>query len=223
MDWDNKMILINFKIYKETFGDGAIKLAKIIKEVADKSKIRIVITTSALDAVRVKEKTGAEVWLQNIDEYNNGKHTGWVSMEQAMALGIKGGLINHFEHQVPRGTAQRIIKSKPNGFEIMCCVKSTGQIERWTAKAKPDWILYEPPEFIGSSTDSVATKPESIKNAVTWCGEVPLMVGAGVKSKQDVEVSLKMGAKAIGLASALVLSQNPKKLLESLVEGFSSV
>jgi len=216
------MILVNFKIYKETFGDGAIKLAKIVKEVADKYKIRIVITACALDAVRIKEETGAEVWLQSVDEYGDGKHTGWVSMQQAMALGIKGSLINHFEHQIPRGTVQKIIKNKPNGFEIMCCVKSLGQIEKWAVKAKPDWMFYEPPDLIGSSKESVATRPESIKNAVVLCGKIPLMVGAGIKSRKDVEVSLKMGAKAIGLASAWVLGPNPKELLESLAEGFKT-
>jgi triosephosphate isomerase len=218
------MILINFKIYKETFGEGAIKLAKIVKEVTDKYKIRIVITTSALDAVRIKEKTGAEVWLQNVDEYNEGKHTGFLSMEQAMGLGIMGSLINHSEHQIPRGTAQKIIKNKPEGFELMCGAKSIGQIERWVASAKPDWILYEPPELIASKDKSVATEePKMIKNAVEKAMNVPVMVGAGIKCKQDVEVSLKMGAKAVGLSSAFVLGQNPKELLESLAEGFISV
>lgn len=218
------MILINFKIYKETFREGAVKLAEIIKEVSDKYKIRIIITASALEAVKIKEKTGAEVWLQNVDEYNEGKHTGWVSMEQAINSGIKGSLINHSEHQIPRGTAQKIIKNKPEGFELMCCAKSIGQIETWVAKAKPDWILYEPPELIASTDKSVATeRPEMIKNAVEKAMNVPMMVGAGIKSKEDVMISLKMGAKAVGLSSAFVLGQNPKELLESLAEGFISV
>ena len=218
------MILINFKIYKETFGEEAIRLAEIIKKVAEKSKIRIVIATSALDAVQIKEKTGAEVWLQNVDEYDVGKHTGWISMEQAISWGIKGSLINHSEHQIPKGTVQKIIKNKPENFEIMCCVKSMGQIEKWVARAKPDWILYEPPELVASKDKSVATeKPKVIKNAVELCGGIPLMVGAGVKDKKDVEVSLKMGAKAVGLSSAFVLGKNPKELLEKLAEGFVSV
>jgi triosephosphate isomerase len=218
------MILVNFKIYKETFGDNALNLAKICKETADKYKIRIVVAASSLDAVRIKDKTGAEVWLQEVDEYSDGKHTGRVSMEQAMDLGIKGSLINHSENQLPRGTVQKIIKNRPKGFELVCCVKSLGQIERWVALAKPDWILYEPPELIASTDKSVATeKPKAIENAVKLCLRVPLMVGAGVKSRQDVETSLKMGARAVGLASAFVLAANPKKLLENLAEGFISV
>ena len=215
------MILINFKIYKETWGEEAIKLANIIKEVADKHKVRIVIAASALDAVRIREKTGTEVWLQNIDEYSEGKVTGWISPYQAMDLGIKGSLLNHSEHKIPKGKVLKIVKNRPKEFEIMVCAHSVGQIE-WIVKANPDWILYEPPELIASKEKSVATeKPEVIGHVAEKCGNVSLIVGAGIKDREDVEVSLKMGAKGVGLASAFVLGSEPKKILEELAVGFS--
>jgi len=218
------MILINFKTYKETFGEGAIKLGHIVKEVADKYKIRIVIATATIDAIRVKQETGADVWLQSVDEFNEGKYTGWTSMKQSMQAGIRGSLLNHSERQRPKGTVQKIISGKPNGFEIMCCVKSLGQIEGWVDKLAPEWILYEPPELIASKDKSVATeKPEIIKNAVTLVKNSKLIVGAGIKSKQDVEVCLKMGAKGVGLSSAFVLSENPKEVLEEIAAGFNGI
>lgn len=217
------MIIINFKIYQETFGEKALKLAKIVKEVSDKYKIRIIITAPALDAYRIQAETGAEVWLQNIDEYRDGKHTGWVSSDQALKLGIKGSLLNHFEHQIPKGTAQKIIKNKAPDFKIICCAKHVGQIDSWIAGAKPDYILYEPPELIGSSTSSVASLPDSIKKAVKSSGDIPLIVGAGVKSRQDVITSLKIGAKSVGLASAFVLGQDPRALLEEIAKGFDVI
>jgi isopentenyl diphosphate isomerase/L-lactate dehydrogenase-like FMN-dependent dehydrogenase len=69
----------------------------------------------------------------------------------------------------------------------------------------------------------VATRPESIKKAVELSGKIPLMVGAGVKSKEDVLVSLKMGAKAVGLASNFVLSDYPRKVLEDIASGFNGI
>lgn len=218
------MILINFKIYQETFGKNAIELGKIIKEVSDTHKVRIVVSTSALDACTIIKEAGAEVWLQNVDEYLEGKHTGWISAKQAYALGVKGSLINHSEHKIPKGKIVKIIKSKPTGFEIMCCVSSVGQIKSWTNKIKPDWVLYEPPELIASQDKSVATEnPNIIMSAAKALGETKLLVGAGVKNKQDVEVSLKMGAKGVGLSSAFVLSQNPKSLLEEIASGFDGI
>lgn len=217
------MILINFKIYQETFGDKALKLAKIIKEVSASSKTEIVITTSALDAYRLKEATSLKIWLQNVDEYSDGKHTGWISASQALTLGIDGSLLNHSEHQIPKGTAQKIIKNRPDGFKIVCCAKSVGQIKTWIAKAKPDYILYEPPELIASPTDSVASKPDTIKNALLACGKVLLMVGAGIKSQKDVTTCLKLGVKSIGLSSALVLNEDPSKLLKELISPFDAI
>lgn len=212
------MIIVNFKIYKETFGNKAVELAKIVKEVVDNYKLRIILSASALDAWRLKE-LGIEVWLQNVDEYAEGKHSGWVSMEQAMAMRIKGSLLNHSENQKPKGTVQKIVKNKPNDFEIMCCAKSVGQID-WINSAKPDYILYEPPELIGSTTDSVASRPESIKKAVEKTTNSRLIVGAGVKSAQDVKVALSLGAKGVGLASAFVLGKNPREVLEDIASGF---
>lgn len=217
------MILINFKIYQETFGDKALDLANSIKQVASSSKIDIVLTCSALDAYRIKSATGLKVWLQNIDEYLDGKHTGWISPSQAQALGINGSLLNHSEHQIPQGTARKIIKNKPDNFSIVCCAKSIGQIKTWVAKAKPDYILYEPPELIASPTDSVASRPDSIKNALIACASVPLLVGAGIKSRLDVTTSLKMGARGVGLASAFVLSDDPQSLLQDIVSGFDAI
>ncbi|MFA5025150.1 MAG: triose-phosphate isomerase [Candidatus Shapirobacteria bacterium] len=218
------MILINYKIYRETFGNKAIELAKIIKEVGDKYKIRTVVTTSALDALKVQRETGVEVWLQNVDEFDEGKHTGWISAQQAYDLGIKGSLINHSEHKIPKGKIAKIIKSKPADFEIMCCVASVSQIKQWTNKLKPEWVLYEPPELIASKDKSVATEnPDMIKSAAQALNGVKLLVGAGVKSRQDVKVSLNMGAKGVGLASAFVLNNNPQALLEEIASGFDGI
>jgi triosephosphate isomerase (TIM) len=218
------MILINFKIYKETFGEGAVRLAKIVKKVANESKMRMVIVASALDAVRIKQETEAEVWLQNVDEYDEGKHTGWISMEQAMALGIKGSLLNHSEHKIAKGTVLKILKNRPEGFEICLCVGSVGQIEKWGVKAKPNYIMYEPAALIGSKDKSIATEePTMIKNAVDKANGISVIAGAGIKSRKDVEISLKMGAKGMVSASDFVLATDPEKELKELVSGFTGI
>ncbi|PIU73607.1 hypothetical protein COS78_01285 [Candidatus Shapirobacteria bacterium CG06_land_8_20_14_3_00_40_12] len=218
------MILVNFKIYSETFGDGAIKLAKIVKDIGDKYKIRTIVTTSALDALRISRETGVEVWLQNVDQYSDGKHSGFISPKQALTLDIKGSLLNHSEHSVPKGTVLKIIKNNPPGFTLCCCVKSPSQAEKWVIKAKPDYVLFEPPELIASENESVATKnPQSIQKLATLCQDLPLIVGAGVKNREDVEISLKMGAKAVMLSSAFVLSDDPRAVLSGIASGFNAI
>jgi len=215
------MILLNFKLYKESFGDKGVALAKIAKEVGEKYKVRIVVATSALEAERIKRESGVEVWIENIDGFMEGRGTGWVSGKQAMEMGIKGSLINHSEHKISKGKAESIIKSRVKGFEIMCCSGSKGQIDKWVRRAKPDWILYEPAYLIASKESSVAKEMgENLKGIVEVSGKVPLLVGAGIKDKSDVEMSLKMGAKGVGLASAFVLSKEPRKVLEDIASAF---
>lgn len=215
------MILINFKTYRETWGDNAVELGKIIKEEGDKNGVEIVVATSALDAYRVRQESGAKVWLQAVDEQNPGKSTGHISALQAKEVGVEGTLLNHYECQIPKGKILKIIGNKPDGFKIMLCVKSLGQIEKWARNCKADYILYEPPELIASKEASVATaKSESIKKAVELAGSIPLIVGAGIKSKEDVEVSLKLGAVGVGLSSAFVLAKDPINVLNDIISGF---
>jgi len=215
------MIIVNLKIYEESFGDGAIKLGLICKKIADKTGVRIIVACSAIDAVRIKKETGAEVFLQNFDQYMQGKHTGSVSSKQAMVLGIKGSLINHSEKSKTKGLVLTTLTKKEDGFETVLCVKSIGQIKTWAKRAKTDYLAYEPKSLIGSKTKSVASEQaETIKRAVVACGKIPLLVGAGIKSKQDVEISLKMGAKGVLVASDIVSSKDPEKELLELAEGF---
>jgi thiamine monophosphate synthase len=49
-----------------------------------------------------------------------------------------------------------------------------------------------------------------------------LIVGAGVHSRDDVEVAVKLGAVGIAVATDIVKASDPKKELEDLVAGFKS-
>ena len=161
------MILVNFKLYKETFGDGALKLAEICKKVGTKSGVKIIPVVSALDAVRIKEKLGIEVFLQSVDEFSEGSKSGFVSPFQAESLKIDGSLLNHSEHRIKPGTVKKILKNYPKNFKSVVCISSLGQAEGWAKNIKPDMIAYEPKEFIGNKEKSVASeKPEIIKKIV---------------------------------------------------------
>jgi len=215
------MILINFKIYKETFGDRALELAEICKKVSQKSGVKIIPVVSALDAVRIKEKKGMEVFLQAVDEYNDGAKSGFVSPFQAEALKIDGSLINHSEHKIKPGTVKKILENYPQNFKSVVCIGSLGQACGWAKSIKPDWIAYEPKEFIGNSEKSVATeKPEIIKKIVEKYPNVPVLVGAGIHSKEDVVVSLKLGAKGVLISSFIIKAKDPEKELTELASAF---
>lgn len=215
------MILINFKTYKETFGDRALEFAEICKRVSQKSGVRIIPVVSALDAVRIKEKTGMEVFLQAVDEYNDGAKSGFVSPFQAEALKIDGSLINHSEHKIKPGTVKKILENYPKNFKSVVCIGSLGQADGWAKNIKPDWIAYEPKEFIGNKEKSVASeKPDIIKKMVERYPNIPILVGAGIHSKEDVKASLKLGAKGVLIATFIMKAKDPEKELVEVASAF---
>ena len=106
------------------------------------------------------------------------------------------------------------------GLEVLIFADSLEEsIE--VAKFKPNWIGYEPPELVASKDTSVAkAKPEIIEKVVNAIPNTPILVGAGIKDVEDVRVSLKLGAKGIGVASAVVLALDPNEVIENLASGF---
>jgi len=215
------MILVNFKIYKESFGDKAVELAKICAKVAKKTGVKIIPVVSALDAYRIKKEVGGDVYLQSVDAVIEGAKTGFISPVAAKELKIDGSIINHSEHRLKTGTIKQILKDWPKDFKSVLCVSSLGQIDKWAKNTTADIVAYEPKELIGSKDKSVATeKSETIKKIAEIYKDKIVLVGAGIKSVEDVKVSLKMGAKGILISSSIIKSQNPEEELEKLASAF---
>lgn len=214
-------IFINFKTYKEGTGEEAIELARVCEEVGRQKSAEIIPVVQAVDLSKVKEAVGIPVWVQNVDPQPQGQFTGFTNLEAVVEAGASGTLVNHSEHQVPPGTVKQIIargskfKVQDSKFKVMVCCKTLGQMEK-LVKFKPDFIAYEIEELIGTTTSICETAPKAISHAVEICGQVPLLVGAGVHSKKDLEVARKLGAKGILISSAVVLAEDSRKKLEEL-------
>jgi len=216
------MIFVNFKTYPQGSGKRAIQLAKVCQEVAEKRKISVVPLVQAFDIFRISQEVKIPLWLQHLDWHPQGQHTGWLNLEGALEAGAGGTILNHSEHKLPFGTIRRTIKriKKTNPqFQVLVCCRSLGQAER-LVKLKPDFLAYEPPELIGGEVSVSEYNPKAIVHFVEICGEIPAIIGAGIKNKNDVKIGVKLGAKGILVSSHVVLAENPKEVLENLVEGF---
>ena len=188
---------------------------------AEKTKVKIIPVVSALDAVRIKKELGMEVWIQNTDEVFEGAKSGSISPVQAKNAGVDGTLLNHSECRKKPGTIKKMLKAWPKDFKVTLCLSSLGQVEKWAKNIKADFIAYEPKNLIGSKDKSVATeKPEVIKKIVEAYPKTPVLVGAGIHSPKDVEVSLKLGAKGILISSYIVKNTNPEEKLMELAKCF---
>lgn len=220
------MIFVNFKTYPQGTGEEALKLAKICEKISFESKIEIIPVVQFVDLFRISQEVKIPVWVQHLDFFPQGQHTGWENLESVIEAGAKGTLLNHAEHQIPPGTINQVIKrivKLPNyqiaNFKTMICCHTLGQAEK-LAKLKPDYLAYEPPELIGGDLSVSEAKPFVIERIVKKLPDIKIMVGAGIKTGKDVKRSLELGAKGILVSSAVVLAKDQKLVLEDLVNGY---
>lgn len=214
------MIFVNFKTYKEGTSEEAIKLAKICQTVAKKTKVLIISVVQAVDLFRLTSQ-GFEAWTQHVDNIDFGPNTGQVLPQGVAAAGAQGTLLNHSENKLPVEVIKEIVKKCQSlKLKTLVCADSLEEA-KMIIEVKPDFLAYEPPEFIGSRTDSVSSaKPEVIKDFIKEIKEIPVLVGAGIHSQKDVKTALKLGAQGILVATDVVLAKNPEKELIDLAGGF---
>ena len=88
---------------------------------------------------------------------------------------------------------------------------------------EPTFVAYEPPDLVGSTKTSVIKeKGKVIIESVELARKegIPLIVGAGIKSTEDIRKSLEFGAVGVAVASSIVKSGDPKERLLDLAAGF---
>ena len=211
------MILLNLKNYEQSIRKPA-GYVKAAEEVSKESGVRIAV---ALPAVLLKE--GAEIYsdvfAQHADPFEPGANTGAVIPFALKEIGAKGSMINHSEKRVGVEKAKEtVLLMKKYGLESVVCVEKVEEGKE-VAGARPEFIAIEPPELIGSGRSISKYRPELIENAAKEI-DGTVLAGAGVSTKEDVEVALKLGAKGVLLASAFVKAENPKEFLREFASVF---
>ena len=218
------MIFVNYKTYEEGSGKNAVALTKILEEVAHESQIKIIPVVQVIDAEAIVASTTLEVWVQHVDPLTYGAHTGWTLPDEVAKIGVSGVFLNHSEHKFDNFDSLYGATEKAIAANLKTLVFA-GNLDELTKVSElgTTYVAYEPPEFIGSTTTSVAqAEPDIIAKAAEIAREkgLPLVVGAGVHSMTDVKKSLELGAVGVAVATDIVKAQDPKKELLDLVEGF---
>ncbi len=218
------MIFVNYKTYEEGTGERAIALTKILEEVAHETQVKIIPVVQATDIKEVVSSTKLEVWVQKIDPVEFGAHTGSVIPEAVFEDGATGTFLNHSENRLDtfEELAKASDRAKEVGLKTLIFARDLEDLKN-ACSLTPNYVAYEPPEFIGSTTISVAqAKPEVIKEAyeIAKMAAIPLIVGAGVHSQEDVRKSLELGAVGFAIATKIVKAVDPRQALLDLTEGY---
>lgn len=218
------MLFINFKTYEEGTGKNALELIKILEEVAQSSQIKVIPVVQATDIKEAVNISKLEIWTQGVDPITFGAHTGSILPESVLEDGAVGTFLNHSEKKFQDTTSLQQTIERCSGLGLKTLVFASNLEELGTISSfTPTLVAYEPPEFIGSTTASVTSaQPDIILKAVEIAKthNLPLIVGAGIHSKDDVKKSLELGATGIAVAKDILKAEDPKRELLDLIEGF---
>ena len=218
------LIIVNFKTYKSATGKDAEKLAKICEKVAKQTKKNIAVAVQDADIYRISKSVKIPVLSEHMDPISYGAHTGQILPEDIKANGAKGSLLNHSEDRFEIDDLKKSVNIAKNlNLKTVVCA-SSDDVAKSVAAFNPDFIAVEPPELIGGDISVSTAKPEVITNTVKKVNKVskiPVLCGAGIKTRYDVEKAISLGAKGILIASAITKSKNPGETLKQLALGLS--
>lgn len=217
------MIFVNYKTYEQGTGKRALELTQILENVAHETQIKIIPVVQAMDIKEIVSSATLEIWTQKIDPVEPGAHTGSILAEAVIEDGAAGTFLNHSESKAAsfEELAKASDRAKLANLKTLIFAADISELKD-VSSLTPTFLAYEPPELVGSPTTSVATRPEIIKEAseIAKLAGIPLIVGAGVHSADDVRKCLEQGAVGIAVASDILKSENPRQEILDLIEGF---
>jgi triosephosphate isomerase (TIM) len=208
----NKMkqiIIINLKTYKQ--GKDLIELAKKIEEYNPESIIGAQVT----DISELTKNTKLPVYSQHVDSLEVGRATGFILPEAVKENGAIGTFLNHSEHPLKFKVIKDTVKRcKDIGLKVAVFapnIKEAKKIE----KLKPDYLIIEPPELVAGDISISKANPGLIKNLKKEL-KMDFLVGAGIKTKEDIDIAMNLGSVGFAISSAITKAENPSKKLKEL-------
>jgi triosephosphate isomerase len=213
------IIVVNFKTYPNASGNRALELARIHAKVAGKTGVNIAIAVQAVDLRMITQEVDIPVLAQHFDFAEQGAFTGHITPHSLKEIGAMGSLLNHAERKLPLDVLQRSIEMARTMdlFTLVCA--DTAYSGKAISDLDPDLVAIEPPELIGGDISVSTAEPQLISDAVEMIGKGRVLVGAGIKTGDDIRVSLERGASGVLIASGVTKSLDPEKTLYDLVNG----
>lgn len=217
------MIFVNYKTYEEGTGQKAVDLTGILESVVHETQVKIIPVVQPPDIKEIVSVTTLEVWVQKIDPVEFGANTGAIVPEAVFEDGAMGTFLNHSEAKLESfdDLAKASDRAKEVGLKTLIFAKDVEELKNVCSLA-PNYVAYEPPELIGGTISVAQARPEVIREAheIANAAGTPLIVGAGVHSREDVRKSLELGAVGVAVASDIMKAEDPRRELLDLVGGF---
>ncbi len=193
-----------------------MELAKEHERLANEFGVNLAVAGQAMDLRMLAAAVSIPVLAQHVDGVGYGAYTGSVPVEIAHAMGVDGSLLNHSERRISDTEIARALEDlKEMNMLSLVCAESVEEGHKF-AEMGADFVAIEPPELIGGDISVSTANPELISDAVKLIGPGKVIVGAGIKTGEDVCTALELGAVGILIASGVVKAENPTEKLREL-------
>jgi triosephosphate isomerase len=217
------LIVLNFKTYRESTGEAALRLAEICEDVSEEHSVKMVVVPQAADIYALSRAVEIPVYAQHVDGVGYGSYTGHITAASLKAAGASGSLINHSERRLKLAEIEASISAcREFNLKTIVCTNNVAAT-RAAAALKPDYVAVEPPELIGSGIPVSKADPEVVRGSVEAVKgiepKVGVLCGAGITHGEDLRAALELGSEGVLLASGIVKAKDQREALEDLVRG----
>lgn len=211
------LILINFKTYLEASGDRAFALAGMAEDVSGETGVCIGLAPQFVDIYRLASSFTMPIFAQHVDPVTPGKFTGRVLPESIKAAGAVGTFLNHSENRMRLTDIEKAIRRSREVGLTTAVFANNAAVAAAVAALKPDMVLVEPPELIGTGVPVSKAKPEVITDTIERVKRIdpdlPVLCGAGISSGEDIYAAMKLGSSGVAAASGVVKAKDPRSVL----------
>ncbi len=218
---DRKITAPFFEIGPKSYlyGDDILSLALAADAASEKYDVDIIFTCPVVDIRRVKEATKhIHVFAPHMDPIYPGRGLADTLPESLVAAGAEGVMLNHVEKPLTDDVLQETIKRASEvGLISIVCADSMA-IASKIAAMKPDIIVAEPSELIGTG---VSVSPEYVEAATKSVKAVDpdilVLTAAGIANGTDVYNTIIAGADATGSSSGVAKAADRAAMVDEMI------
>jgi len=201
------------------YGKAALELAKEADRLSRKYNIGIIFDPQYSDiSLIARETQNIYVFSQHMDSIKPGRGIGSVLPEALKSAGATGTLLNHAEKRITLSEISKSIKRADEaGLATLVCADSPEEAAA-IAHLRPNMILAEPPDLIGSSKTVGKRFIEKTMLLVKSIDpEIIVFNSAGIKTSRDVREVIMLGAEGTGSTSGILKAKDPFRIMEEMI------
>ena len=201
------------------YGQDVIDLAIAADAASAKYGVDIIFTTPVVEIARVRMATKRlHIFAPHMDPLRPGRGLADTLPESLVAAGAEGVMLNHCEKPLTLTALRETIRrAKEVGLTTIVCADSSEEAGM-IARLKPDIIVAEPSELIGTGVSSGPAYVEAAIRAVKDVDpDILVLTAAGIANGQDVYDTIIAGADATGSSSGVVKAADRIAMVDEMI------